>query len=110
MNTMEHTIEKSPYVMIEGEIYRSSVMDALQNDDALKALFKKRGELFSIPILPKVIQVSPTEFKCAYDDEYNKICAQIEEQINIRKEQILRFYKIRLTSSVFTDSSKLTKK
>lgn len=67
------------------------VVEALQSDKHLVELYKRLNELHSKAI-PKVIQVSPTEFKAAYGDEFNELVAKIHQEINFRQEQIMSFY------------------
>ena len=66
------------------------VVEALQNDTHLKELYKRLGEVHSK--FPIVVQVSPTEFKASYSDEFNELIAKIHQEINFRQEQILSFY------------------
>ena len=67
------------------------VVEALQNDTHLKELYKRLGEVHS-KAFPIVVQVSPTEFKASYSDEFNEVIAKIHQEINFRQEQILSYY------------------
>lgn len=67
------------------------VVYALQNDTHLKELYKRLEEIHS-KAFPIVIQVSPTEFKVSYSDDFNELIANIHQEINFRQEQIVSFY------------------
>ncbi len=68
------------------------IVQAIQNDKQLIELYKKLRELQSKAI-PTVIQVSKTEFKATFGDDYNETVAKFQEMITFRIEQILSFYK-----------------
>ncbi len=67
------------------------VVEALQDDKHLKELYKRLGEIHS-KAFPIVVQVSPTEFKASYGDDFNELIAKIHQEINFRQEQIVSFY------------------
>lgn len=67
------------------------VVYTLQNDTHLKELYKRLEEIHS-KAFPIVIQVSPTEFKVSYSDDFNELIANIHQEINFRQEQIVSFY------------------
>jgi len=78
-------------ILYNNNILKPVVVETLQNDEHLKELYKKLGEIHSTAF-PIVVQVSPTEFKASYSDEFNKIVVMIHQEINFRQKQILSFY------------------
>lgn len=60
---------------------------AFQEDAYLKVLYKRRMDCLSAAV-PVVVQLSSTEFKAAYSDNFNRVMATIQEEINLRQEQI----------------------
>lgn len=79
-----------PAIVVE-PVLSSVVVAALQNDKRLIDLHKQLNELHS-KAMPKIIQVSPTEVKATYGDEFNELIATIHQEINFRQEQIVSGY------------------
>lgn len=61
---------------------------AFQEDAYLKILYKRRMDCLSAAV-PIVVQLSSTEFKAAYSDNFNEVMATIQKEINLRQEQIM---------------------
>jgi len=64
------------------------IVEALKNDEHLKELHKRLGEIHS-KAFPIVVQVSPTEFWSSYGDEFDKLIPKVHQEIDFRVEQIL---------------------
>lgn len=92
MNDLENLTNISPSIF-GNNIFSLVVSEALQSDAQLKELYKQLLEIQS-KALPIVVQVSPTEFKASYSDEFNKLIEKVLKEIDSRQEQILLFYKI----------------
>ncbi len=90
MNSTDVQNSTSPAI-VGNNVLSPVVVEVLQNDTHLKELYKRLGEVHS-KAFPIVVQVSPTEFKTSYSDEFNELIAKIHQQINFRQEQILSFY------------------
>jgi acetylornithine/succinyldiaminopimelate/putrescine aminotransferase len=88
---MEETLNTNENGNCANRVLSPVVVEALQNDEHLKALYSKLNELHSKAI-PKVIQVSEREFKATYGDEFNELVAKFHREINFRQEQIVSFY------------------
>lgn len=84
------TMEEKPSI-VEDYVLSPIVIEALQTDPHLNQLYEKLLELHKNAI-PKVIQVSPTECKATYGDEFNELVAKIYLQIKFRQVQIISFY------------------
>ena len=67
------------------------IVEALQNDKHLKELYKRLGEIHSTAF-PIVVQVSSTEFKASYGNDFNELIAKIHQEIKFRQVQIVSFY------------------
>lgn len=92
MNDLENLTNISPSIF-GNNIFSLVVSEALQSDAQLKELYKQLSEIQS-KAFPIVVQVSPTEFKASYSDEFNKLIEKVLKEIDSRQEQILLFYKI----------------
>lgn len=60
---------------------------AFQEDAYLKILYKRRMDCLSAAV-PIVAQLSSTEFKATYSDNFNRVIKTIEKEINLRQGQI----------------------
>lgn len=60
---------------------------AFQKDAYLKILYKRRMDCLSA-VVPIVVQLSSTEFKATYSDNFNRVIKTIEKEINLRQGQI----------------------
>lgn len=79
-------------VFLENNVLSPVIVEALQSDAHLKELYKKLSEIHS-KAFPICFQVSTTEFKVNYGDEVNALLEKVNQEINLRIEQILSFYK-----------------
>lgn len=91
MNTQNNNHNRPLFSNKGNTMLSPVVVNALQNDARLKELYKRINELYSKAI-PKVIEVSPTEFKVTYGDEFNKLVTNFQQEINFRQDQIVSFF------------------